>query len=302
MRPYQLGLEQVFLLIIISIRRLGLLEACKAWTGRRLLHYSVVGKSCYMPRIFAFITRAKRNFFFFTQRDPRETWYIFRFQMRKITKKRGKTKLEIFWSFCGPVEFVGWLSSLFFSVSRSVFRFLFNTIFPVNVSRSVSLIITPFNVSISLFPPCIFCTQINNVLKSVNRLGVKFWTTSVFLSFLNRQTRVLILIVNTGASTGNNSHPSSWGIVADSKVLFSIRYLTISIRYFYHYEKTFADQKKVNQQYTRNATTLTSYMFAQLSKKDVITLHAGMQVIAEEVLAANAIVIEMTTGNARAER
>lgn len=61
-----------FLLIIISIRRLGLLEACKAWTGRRLLHYSVVGKSCYMPRFFAFITRAKRNF-----------------QMRKITKKKG---------------------------------------------------------------------------------------------------------------------------------------------------------------------------------------------------------------------
>ena len=43
-------------------------------------------------------------------------------------------------------------------------------------------------------------------------------------------------------------------------------------------------------------------MFAQSSKKDVITLHAGMQVIAEEVLAVNAIVIEMTTGNARAER
>ena len=43
-------------------------------------------------------------------------------------------------------------------------------------------------------------------------------------------------------------------------------------------------------------------MFAQFSKKDVITLHAEMQVIAEEVLAANAIVIEVTTENARAEK
>ena len=70
------------------------------------------------------------------------------------------------------------------------------------------------------------------------------------------------------------------------------------------YEEAVADRKKVKQQYTRNATTLNSYIFAQLSKKDVITLHAEMQVIAEEVLAANAIVIEVATEDAlvKAER
>ena len=46
------------------------------------------------------------------------------------------------------------------------------------------------------------------------------------------------------------------------------------------YEKAVADRKRVKQQYTRKATTLTSYMFAQLSKTDVIALYAEMQVIA----------------------
>ena len=70
------------------------------------------------------------------------------------------------------------------------------------------------------------------------------------------------------------------------------------------YEEAVADRKKVKQQYTRKAKTLTSYMFAQLSKKDVIALHAEMQVIAEEVLDANAIVCEVGTEDAlvRAER
>ena len=70
------------------------------------------------------------------------------------------------------------------------------------------------------------------------------------------------------------------------------------------YEEAVADRKKVKQQYTRNATTLNSYIFAQLSKTDVIALHAEMQVIAEEVLDANAIVCEVATEDAlvRAER
>ena len=70
------------------------------------------------------------------------------------------------------------------------------------------------------------------------------------------------------------------------------------------YEEAVADRKKVKQQYTRNATTLNSYIFAQLYKTDVIALHAEIQVIAGEVLAANAIVIEVATEDAqvRAER
>ena len=39
-------------------------------------------------------------------------------------------------------------------------------------------------------------------------------------------------------------------------------------------------------------------MFAQLNKKDVISLNAELQVIAEEVLAANAIVIGVATEDA----
>ena len=71
------------------------------------------------------------------------------------------------------------------------------------------------------------------------------------------------------------------------------------------YEESVTDRKKVKQQDTRNTTTrYKSYIFAQLSKKDVIALHAEMQVIAEQVLAANGIVIEVATKDAllRAER
>ena len=61
------------------------------------------------------------------------------------------------------------------------------------------------------------------------------------------------------------------------------------------YDEAVADRNKIKQQFTRNATALTNYMFAQLSKKDVIAIHAELQVIAEEVLAANAIVIGVAT-------
>lgn len=40
------------------------------------------------------------------------------------------------------------------------------------------------------------------------------------------------------------------------------------------YDEAVADRKKIKQQFTRNATALTNYMFAQLSKKDVIAIHA----------------------------
>ena len=84
-------------------------------------------------------------------------------------------------------------------------------------------------------------------------------------------------------------------IATDSKKFYN-QHLPFDISLTY--DEAVVDRKKIKQQYTRHVTALICCMFAQLSKKDVISLRAELQVIAEEVLAANAIVIRVATEDA----